>query len=294
MLRTGVRGVQSNFTLHFHGMYVYPQIRQRHGDIKPSNILTVPDQALVNAILEQRRPLLTVPIQRGLYKLADYGCACNLHQWPLCGGTPEYFAPEIADAIINDKELQPASLDGRVDIWALGMTVFECITGNRMFCFESGAEIHIARNMSTYKDNLREISTTVTNNLICQELKRHANINLHSSENLEKALDDMESIICQIATEVDHRPHADVLLRLIADFEAEEQRDEEQTGPTVEEDGMDGFIEADMRRRCTKAANYLSKGRGLLGGLSMIDDSEDAILKDFYSSCLTHSWWPDE
>ena len=75
-----------------------------HTDIKPDNILYDPDT--------------------GTARLADLGSADNQLRQGTTFGTRGYFAPEV---IIG------APLSTAVDMWSLGCTVFEMLTGRRLF-----------------------------------------------------------------------------------------------------------------------------------------------------------------
>ncbi|MBI3073524.1 MAG: protein kinase [Deltaproteobacteria bacterium] len=83
-----------------------------HRDLKPSNII-------VNK---------TAPIQGST--LIDFGLATNLLQQheareePV--GTVRYMAPEVAGLI-------PRAVDARADLYALGIVLFECVTGHPPF-----------------------------------------------------------------------------------------------------------------------------------------------------------------
>ena len=80
-----------------------------HCDIKPSNLLLAPD---------------------GRIKIADFGLAQAIHRTSavvldgMIGGTPAYMAPEHAEG---------ARPDARSDLFALGVTLFETLTGRRPF-----------------------------------------------------------------------------------------------------------------------------------------------------------------
>lgn len=70
---------------------------------------------------------------RGYVKLTDFGFSRQLQEkekaWTFCG-TPEYVAPEV----ITNK-----SHDTQADIWALGILVFELLTGAPPFTKKSGS-----------------------------------------------------------------------------------------------------------------------------------------------------------
>lgn len=79
-----------------------------HRDIKPANLL--------------------VNIASGDVKVSDFGCAqlseTERSQSGLMVGSPAYMAPE---------QLAGAQLDGRADLYALGVVLFELLTGQRPF-----------------------------------------------------------------------------------------------------------------------------------------------------------------
>jgi serine/threonine protein kinase len=75
-----------------------------HRDINPSNIMVQPDDQI---------------------KILDFGLACSIGTEDFSNtGTPYYMAPEQIDA---------GPVDPRTDIYALGITAYEMITGRRPF-----------------------------------------------------------------------------------------------------------------------------------------------------------------
>lgn len=93
-----------------------------HRDVKPDNIF-----------------ITTQPDGHALVKLLDFGVAEEMksgHAGHELVGTPEYMAPEIL--------FGSATLDARVDLYALGVVAFECLTGRCPFTGERIANIFAA------------------------------------------------------------------------------------------------------------------------------------------------------
>jgi len=91
-----------------------------HRDVKPSNILLCRD---------------------GRVKIADFGIAKSEDQTELTQegtlvGTATYLAPE---------QLLGGKVDGRTDLYSLGIVLYECLTGRVPFRGETGAAIALAR-----------------------------------------------------------------------------------------------------------------------------------------------------
>ena len=82
-----------------------------HRDIKPSNIL----------ITEAGDPLLT---DFGIAKIIDDESTVDLTGTSATVGTPEYMAPE---------QVTSKSVDARADIYALGVVLYEMVTGRKPF-----------------------------------------------------------------------------------------------------------------------------------------------------------------
>jgi eukaryotic-like serine/threonine-protein kinase len=82
-----------------------------HRDVKPSNIL----------LTEREQPLLT---DFGIAKVLDLEETLDLTGTSATVGTPEYMAPEQATA---------KTVDHRVDIYALGVVLYEMITGKKPY-----------------------------------------------------------------------------------------------------------------------------------------------------------------
>jgi len=92
---------------HSHGIV--------HRDIKPANILVTPD---------------------GVAKITDFGIAkLNASQFTMTGqvlGTPSYRSPE---------QVRGESVDGRSDLFSLGIILYSMLTGNKPFAGSNLSEI---------------------------------------------------------------------------------------------------------------------------------------------------------
>lgn len=90
-----------------------------HCDLKPSNIML--EQGAPHAIL----------IDFGIARAPDF-----VGQ-PIAVGTPQYMAPEQTDAL-NE-------CDGRADIYALGILIYELLTGRRLFVNRTTTDLRQGR-----------------------------------------------------------------------------------------------------------------------------------------------------
>jgi len=93
-----------------------------HRDVKPGNILLTRD---------------------GMVKLADFGIAKNIDAGPddltspnIMMGTAKYLAPE---------QVRGITLDGRADLYSLGIVLYECLTGRVPFTEPTDADTALAR-----------------------------------------------------------------------------------------------------------------------------------------------------
>lgn len=101
-----------------------------HRDVKPSNILLCDD---------------------GRVKIADFGIAkaddhTELTQEGSLLGTASYLAPE---------QLTGVNVDGRADLYSLGLVLYECLTGRVPFEGDNGAAVALARLHTTPVDPRR-------------------------------------------------------------------------------------------------------------------------------------------
>ncbi len=110
--RIGLRLLDALETAHRSGLV--------HRDIKPSNILLCTD---------------------GRVKVADFGIAKADDHTELTGvgtvvGTASYLSPE---------QLEGNAVDGRSDLYALGLVIYECLAGRLPFRGDTGAAVALAR-----------------------------------------------------------------------------------------------------------------------------------------------------
>ncbi|HEV8321579.1 MAG TPA: serine/threonine-protein kinase [Myxococcota bacterium] len=83
-----------------------------HRDLKPDNVFMLEEDA--------RKPALKV-LDFGIAKLQGDQKSVGLTETGMVYGTPQYIAPEQAEGLVG--------LDGRADLYALGVMLFEMLTG---------------------------------------------------------------------------------------------------------------------------------------------------------------------
>ncbi|MEM9070126.1 MAG: serine/threonine-protein kinase [Myxococcota bacterium] len=93
-----------------------------HRDVKPSNVM-VPREGPASVLLDFSHTLPTGAVAAGDVRLTERG-------WTL--GTAAYMAPEQATG---------STVDGRVDLYALGATLYRCLTGTLPFDASSPARV---------------------------------------------------------------------------------------------------------------------------------------------------------
>jgi eukaryotic-like serine/threonine-protein kinase len=114
------RGLQ-----HAHEMQII------HRDLKPENVMLVPEESAFRAVV----------MDFGLAKERRTGAEISkLTATGIVLGTPEFMSPE---------QIRGKPLDGRSDIYALGVLAFELFTGHLPFPGKSAQETMIARLRGT-------------------------------------------------------------------------------------------------------------------------------------------------
>jgi serine/threonine-protein kinase len=95
-----------------------------HRDVKPANVWLNADPA---------RPVVLLDLGLAKAMADDAPGATRITRTGHAVGTPAYMAPEQLAG--------EASIDGRADLWSLGVVLYECITGERPFPGRAVAEV---------------------------------------------------------------------------------------------------------------------------------------------------------
>ncbi|MEX0767492.1 MAG: protein kinase, partial [Microthrixaceae bacterium] len=158
-----------------------------HRDVKPSNILLCVD---------------------GLVKIADFGIAKAEDQTELTQdgslvGTATYLSPE---------QLLGAKVDGRADLYSLGIVMYECLTGRVPFQGDTGAAVALARLHSVPIDPRRVKADVppVLAETVMRTLERDPDDRFNSAADLRAALLQTQSTaqpqVARPAVEIDPDP----------------------------------------------------------------------------------------
>ncbi|CAB4889070.1 unannotated protein [freshwater metagenome] len=111
-----------------------------HRDVKPGNILITPDGRVL---------LADFGIAKGL------GSTDDLTSENVMMGTAKYLSPE---------QVRGRKLDGRADLYALGLVLYECLAGRVPFLGESDADTALAR-LQREPTNLTQLRPTLPHGL---------------------------------------------------------------------------------------------------------------------------------
>ncbi|MEO6056807.1 MAG: serine/threonine-protein kinase [Gemmatimonadales bacterium] len=116
-----------------HGLEHAHELQIVHRDLKPENIMLVPDGTTETGEPKYR----AVVMDFGLAKERRAGPeVAKLTATGIVLGTPEFMSPE---------QIRGKPLDGRSDVYALGILAFELVTGQLPFAGKSAQETMIAR-----------------------------------------------------------------------------------------------------------------------------------------------------
>jgi eukaryotic-like serine/threonine-protein kinase len=126
-----------------HGLGHAHDLQIIHRDLKPENVMLVPDEATATGYR-------AVVMDFGLAKERRAGPdVVKLTATGIVLGTPEFMSPE---------QIRGKPLDGRSDIYALGVLAFELFTGQLPFTGKSAQETMIAR-LRGAPTQLREVKS---------------------------------------------------------------------------------------------------------------------------------------
>jgi len=126
-----------------HGLQHAHELQIIHRDLKPENVMLVPEEAPGAAPTTR-----AVVMDFGLAKERRAGAeVARLTATGIVLGTPEFMSPE---------QIRGKPLDGRSDIYALGVLAFELFTGQLPFPGKSAQETMIAR-LRGQPQTLREV-----------------------------------------------------------------------------------------------------------------------------------------
>ena len=147
-----------------------------HRDIKPQNMVVQPD---------------------GVLKVMDFGIARlatrvrGVTQAGMVIGTPEYMAPE---------QLLGDDVDHRVDIYAAGVVMYECLTGQLPFSAETPISL-VAKLLETEAPTVRSVAPDIPeaiSQLVARTMSRDRTARPATAEELYKAIVEVESRIARL------------------------------------------------------------------------------------------------
>ncbi len=152
-----------------HGLQHAHELSTVHRDLKPENVMLVPDE-------REKSGLRAVVMDFGLAKQRRSAGpdAAKLTQTGIVLGTPEFMSPE---------QIRGKPLDGRSDVYAIGVLAFEMFTGQLPFTGKNAQETMLARlrGQPTPIRSLRpelpgRLEAVITRALAMQPADRQANM----------------------------------------------------------------------------------------------------------------------
>ncbi len=144
-----------------------------HGDIKPSNVLLSVEGRTEG---KDRGGNLSL-------KVTDFGLARMLQEAGVAGGTYSYVAPEV---------IRGLPVDGRADLYSLGVVLYELLTGSRVFPNATGQHLLRAHLLSR-PVSPRDIDPAVPlwmQSAILKLLEKDPGLRYRSAEELAETLRD--------------------------------------------------------------------------------------------------------
>jgi predicted Ser/Thr protein kinase len=149
-----------------------------HRDIKPANVILTP---------------------QGLVKITDFGVArlesSNLTATGQFIGTPNYMSPE---------QVTGAAIDGRSDLFSLGVVMFELLTGQRPFVGSSLTEVSykIVHEPAPIPSQLRQGLPPAFNPIVLKLLEKDPTRRYARGADVARALDALRRVLAGVAGEV--------------------------------------------------------------------------------------------
>jgi serine/threonine-protein kinase len=148
---------------HAHGLHIV------HRDLKPENVMLVPDRALPGGI---RAVVMDFGLAKERRAEAE---VVKLTQTGVVLGTPEFMSPE---------QIRGKPLDGRSDVYAVGILAFEMFTGRLPFAGKTPQEMMLARlkgeplRLRAVRPDLpAKLEEVVARALASEPVERHGSMN---------------------------------------------------------------------------------------------------------------------